>query len=71
MYEEGDFLRAHIDNLFIYDDIIVTFSIGSNVLLRLVHAQSGQKLDALVPHGSIYILSGPARYVYFHMILPV
>lgn len=71
LYEPGDFIRAHIDNLFIYDDIFAIVSLGANALLRFVHVQNGEELNAVVPDGSLYILSGPARYVYFHMILPV
>lgn len=71
MFEEGDFIRAHVDNMFIYDDIVAVVSIGSNALLRFVHAQSGEELDVVIPERSLYVMSGPARYVYFHMVLPV
>ncbi|CAG9582480.1 conserved hypothetical protein [Leishmania major strain Friedlin] len=71
LYEPGDFIRAHIDNLFVYDDIFAICSLGSNCLLRFVHVQNGEELDVMVPDRSVYIMSGPARYVYFHMVLPV
>ncbi|KEG09352.1 hypothetical protein DQ04_05361000 [Trypanosoma grayi] len=71
LYEPGDFIRAHIDNLFVYDDIFAIVSLGANALLRFVHVQNGEELDVIVPDGSLYIMSGPARYVYFHMVLPV
>ncbi|CCW64859.1 unnamed protein product [Phytomonas sp. EM1] len=71
LFDPGDFIRAHIDNLFVYDDIFVLLSLGANALLRLVHVQNGEELDVMIPDRSIYVLSGPARYVYFHMILPV
>ncbi|KPI86898.1 hypothetical protein ABL78_4032 [Leptomonas seymouri] len=71
LYEPGDFIRAHIDNLFVYDDIFAICSLGSNALLRFVHVQNGEELDVMVPDRSVYIMSGPARYVYFHMVLPV
>ncbi|KAK7198161.1 2OG-Fe(II) oxygenase superfamily [Novymonas esmeraldas] len=71
LYEPGDFIRAHIDNLFVYDDIFAVCSLGSNCLLRFVHVQNGEELDVMVPDRSVYVLSGPARYVYFHMVLPV
>lgn len=71
LYEEGDFIRAHIDNLFVYDDIFAIVSLGGNCLLRFVHAQNGEELDVMVPDKSVYIMSGPARYVYFHMVLPL
>ncbi|KAH9597463.1 Alpha-ketoglutarate-dependent dioxygenase AlkB-like [Trypanosoma melophagium] len=71
LYEPGDFIRAHIDNLFVYDDIFAIVSLGANALLRFVHVQNGEELDVVVPDGSLYIMSGPARYVYFHMVLPV
>ncbi|CCW71945.1 unnamed protein product [Phytomonas sp. Hart1] len=71
LYDPGDFLRAHVDNLFVYDDIFALISIGANALLRFVHVQTGEELDVMIPDRSVYILSGPARYVYFHMVLPV
>lgn len=71
LYEPGDFIRAHIDNLFVYDDIFAIVSLGGNALLRFVHVQNGEELDVMVPDRSVYIMSGPARYVYFHMVLPV
>jgi len=71
LYEPGDFIRAHIDNLFVYDDIYAIASLGANALARFVHVQNGEELDVMIPDRSLYIMSGPARYVYFHMILPV
>lgn len=71
LYEPGDFIRAHIDNLFVYDDIFAVASMGSNALMKLVHVQNGEELEVMIPDNSVYIMSGPARYVYFHMVLPV
>lgn len=71
LYEPGDFIRAHVDNLFVYDDIFAIVSLGGNAMARFVHIQSGEELDVVIPDRSLYIISGPARYVYFHMVLPV
>lgn len=71
LYETGDFIRAHVDNLFVYDDIFAIASLGGNALARFVHIQSGEELDIVVPDRSLYLISGPSRYVYFHMVLPV
>lgn len=71
LYEPGDFIRAHVDNLFVYDDIFAIVSLGGNALARFVHVQSGEELDIVIPDRSVYVMSGPARYVYFHMVLPV
>eukprot|EP00796_Vickermania_ingenoplastis_P005528 gene5528-3987_t len=71
LYEPGDFIRAHVDNLFVYDDIFAILSLGGNALARFVHVQSGEELDIVIPDRSLYLMSGPARYVYFHMVLPV
>lgn len=71
LYEPGDFIRAHVDNLFVYDDIFAICSLGSNCLVRFVHVQNGEELEAMIPENSVYFMSGPARYVYFHMVLPV
>ncbi len=71
MYNPGDFIRAHIDNLFVYDDLFVVLSYGAPQIIKFVHAQTGEELEAVIPECSVYTLQGPARYVYFHMLLPV
>jgi alkylated DNA repair dioxygenase AlkB len=70
-YEAGDFIRAHVDNLFVYEDIFAVVSLGANAMMRFVHVQTGEELDTVIPENSVYILEGPARYIYFHMVLPV
>lgn len=70
-YEKGDFMRAHVDNLFLFDDAIMTISIGAHALMKFVHIQTGEELPVVIPAGSLYFISGPARYSYFHMIMPV
>lgn len=70
LYQQGDFIRSHVDNLFVYDDVFAIASVGCNCLMKFVHVQNGEELEAVIPDGSVYILSGPARYVYFHMVMP-
>lgn len=70
-YEKGDFLRAHVDNLFLYDDAILTISVGAHALMKFVHVQTGEELPVVIPAGSLYFMSGPARYAYFHMVMPL
>ncbi|CUG06408.1 2OG-Fe(II) oxygenase, putative [Bodo saltans] len=71
LYEPGDFIRAHLDNLFVYDDIFAIASMGANALMKFVHVQNGEELEVMIPDNSVYVMSGPSRYVYFHMVLPV
>jgi hypothetical protein len=69
-FEENSFIRAHIDNLFIYDDTFVILSLLSPALLRFVHIQNGEELECLIPPNSVYIMEGPSRYVYMHFVPP-
>jgi hypothetical protein len=69
-FEEQSFIRAHVDNLFIYDDTFAILSLISPTILRFVHMQSGEELEALIPPNSVYIMEGPARYTYMHFVPP-
>ena len=70
-FGEGDFIRAHVDNLFYYDETFAIISLGAPCLLRFVHLQNGESLEFVVPDRSVYILEGASRYTYMHMVLPV
>lgn len=69
-YDEGSFIRAHVDNMFIYDDTFAVMSIGSPGILRFVHVQNGEELECIIPENSVYIMEGPSRYAYFHYMPP-
>lgn len=71
LYQPGDFIRAHVDNLFIYDETFAILSVGCPALLKLTHIQNGEELEVVIPERSVYIMEGPSRYVYFHSVLPV
>ena len=71
MYQPGNFIRAHIDNLFVYDDIFAVMSYGAPQIIKFVHAQNGEELQCVIPTNSVYTMQGPSRYIYFHMLLPV
>jgi hypothetical protein len=71
MYQPGSFIRAHVDNMFIYDGSFAVLSLGAPGLLKFVHMQNGEELEAVIPEKSVYILEGPARYIYLHMVPPV
>ena len=71
VFQAGDFIRAHVDNMFIYDDIFAVISLGCPALLKLTHVQNGEELECLVPDCSVYIMEGPSRYIYFHSVLPL
>lgn len=71
LYQEGDFIRAHVDNLFVYDETFAILSVGCPCLLKLTHIQNGEELECVIPERSVYIMEGPSRYVYFHAVLPL
>lgn len=71
MFLAGDFIRAHVDNLFLYDDTFAILSLGSPATMKLVHLQNGEELEVLIPEGCVYVMEGPSRYIYLHMVMPV
>ena len=70
-FTAGEFIRAHVDNLFYYDETFAILSIGAPCTLRFVHLQNGESMECIIPDRSVYILEGPARYIFMHMVLPV
>ena len=69
-FQEGDFIRAHVDNMFVYDELFAVLSLGADATLQLTHIQTGEACEVVIPSRSVYLLFGPARYAFYHAIMP-
>jgi alkylated DNA repair protein alkB family protein 7 len=70
-------LSAHVDSIKFSGHIVAGLSLMSPSILRLKPAAPTEKcvegeghLDLFLPSRSLYVLSGPSRYLYTHEILP-
>lgn len=67
-YRKGHRITPHIDSER-FGETIQTVSIGSSATLRLT--RGGEKREFELANGSLCILSGEARHLWQHEILPV
>lgn len=66
-YTRNQGIAAHVDSLN-YGPVIVGVSLGEDTVIKFRNKQTGEVFDVLVPHGSIYMMSGEARYNWTHEI---
>lgn len=66
-YTRQQGIAAHVDALS-YGPVIVGVSLGEDTVMRFRNKQTGEVFEALVPHGSIYMMSGEGRYNWTHEI---
>ena len=67
-YKVGQGISAHIDHPKQFGPVIICLSLGSNI--EILFKKGDTKIPIHIKMGSIYIMSGPARYEYTHSILP-
>lgn len=67
-YRKGHRISPHIDSER-FAEIVQILSIGSNATLRFTRGT--QKIDFALDNGSLCMLSGEARHLWHHEILPV
>lgn len=65
-YRPGEGINKHIDDVGKYADFICCFTIGSGALM--VFEKNGIKKELYVEPGSLYIMSGEARYEWSHCL---
>ncbi len=78
LYRPGEGITPHVDLLDRFDDGIVGVSLGSGCVMQFAEVKTGQDDDGRVggprtaavflPHGSVYVMSGKARYDWTHGI---
>lgn len=67
-YEPGQGISAHIDNSILFDDIIVSISLGSQCVMTFKSQTNKDGVQVLLPRRSAIILQDDARYKYTHEI---
>jgi alkylated DNA repair dioxygenase AlkB len=70
-YEPGQGISAHIDNPILFDDTIVSITLGSQCVMTFKpkpNPDDKDAVDVLLPRRSAVILQGDARYKYTHEI---
>lgn len=71
-YMPGQGIHPHVDDIRSFDDGIVSLSLGSHVIMDLVHNKNPSipKREAGLKRRSIISFHGPARYAWRHGITP-
>ncbi|KIP10377.1 hypothetical protein PHLGIDRAFT_65776 [Phlebiopsis gigantea 11061_1 CR5-6] len=69
-YRPGEGIAPHVDLLERFGDGIVGVSLGSGCVMRFAPAggAAGPQHTVFLPHGSVYVMSGEARYGWAHGI---
>jgi alkylated DNA repair dioxygenase AlkB len=65
-YEIGQGISPHIDNKILFDDSIVSISMGSNCIMKFTNKDT--IIDQLLERRSLVSLQGDARYKWKHSI---
>lgn len=65
-YLPGQGISSHIDHIKYFGPIIICISVGSGA--EMVFEKDGDKKNFYIEEGSIYIMSGDARYKWKHMM---
>ena len=66
-YDVGDGCKPHIDDLKFWDGFVIGVSFGSGCTMNLI-TKYNKIVSIYLPVNSVYLLSGPARYIYKHGI---
>jgi alkylated DNA repair dioxygenase AlkB len=67
-YNPGQGIYSHIDNIKLFDDIIVSLSLNSDIIMDFINTDENHIEHILLQKNSIVILENDARYVYKHGI---
>lgn len=70
IYEKGDFLRQHVDDVNFWNEWVVGFSMGSDIVMDFGKIGTSEIHKIKIPALSAYILTKDARYLYTHSIEP-
>jgi alkylated DNA repair dioxygenase AlkB len=67
-YNPGQGIYSHIDNIKLFDDIIVSLSLNSDIIMDFINTDENYIEHLLLKKNSIVILENDARYLYKHGI---
>jgi alkylated DNA repair dioxygenase AlkB len=67
-YQPGQGIAPHIDRPDCFGDTVAGISLGAACLMQFSHPGSGRRLDLRLAPGSLFVLTGAARYQWRHGI---
>ena len=67
-YLPGQGISAHIDCVPCFADTIASLSLGSPCIMDFSNPKTGEKKSIVLEDRSLIVLSGPARYEWYHAI---
>jgi len=68
-YNKDNVISKHIDNVKMFDDIIISISLIEPTLMRFINVKNKDiKKDIILPPNSLLIMKNDARYKYKHEI---
>ncbi|KAG5672401.1 hypothetical protein PVAND_002532 [Polypedilum vanderplanki] len=69
-YQSGQGIPSHCDTHSIFEDPIISLSLGSSIVMEFKEPISGQHYSKFLPTRSLLILSREIRYKWMHGIVP-
>lgn len=68
-YKPGQGIPSHVDTHSAFEDVIISLSLGSSVIMEFKH-EDGRHSPILLPRRSLTIISKESRYAWTHGITP-
>uniref|UniRef100_A0A6C0K5J0 Fe2OG dioxygenase domain-containing protein n=1 Tax=viral metagenome TaxID=1070528 RepID=A0A6C0K5J0_9ZZZZ len=71
IYSPGEGCVPHTDEVHFWNEWVIGVSLHSDCIMRMSYSPHHQNfyVDVPLPHGSVYILTGQARYIWQHAIV--
>jgi alkylated DNA repair protein alkB family protein 8 len=69
-YQPGQGIPSHCDTHSIFEDAIISLSLGSSIVMEFKNPQTGEHLSKLLPRRSLLIMTGESRFGWTHGIVP-
>lgn len=69
-YEPGHGIPSHCDTHSVFEDPIVSLSLGSSVVMEFRKPDSAEHVNVLLPRRSLLVMSGESRFGWTHGITP-
>ena len=68
LYREGDNIGAHFDSFVTIGERVTVVSLGSTSVVQMTDLRNLEKHHVVVDPRSMYSMTGPARYEFFHAL---
>lgn len=67
-YQPGEGISGHTDNTMVFEDLIVSVTLGSGCIMIFKNTRNGEKTSFYLSPGSVLVMEDGARYDYTHEI---